>query len=553
MSDIFKRGLEVLLKRQTNIISAAYILMATVIFSQVLGLFRSRLLVSIFGASSTLGVYNYASILPDTIFQLVIAAAFSSAFIPVFSDYLSKGRSKEGHTMASTFLVVGIAIFAVLSLILAIFAPFFLRLFNLGANFTPDQMLLMANIMRLLVVGQLLFIIGTFFTALLQSYNHFFVPGFAQALYNLGIILGIIFLHSWFGIYSAPLGAVLGSIIYIVCQIPLAIKVGFHFTPSSQLFGNDGVRKIFSLMWPRTIQVGIQQFGTIVIAAIISFMTDPGRMHLLFDYAKTLMFAPVSLIGYSIAQAAFPVLSRERHNLEEFKATFLASLNQMLYLILPISALILVLRIPIVRLIYGADKFDWPATVLTGTTLAFLAISIFAQGLIVLFYRAFYALHNTFIPLVTSAVATLFLLVLGYILVVINHMGLASIAIAFTLSNLLQLILLFIYLDRKTGGFDRSTLVISFTKFFVATLFTGLALYVPIKLLDKLVFDTTRTVNLLMLTGISSLAGLTIYLLLTWLFKIREAQTYIQIFRQLGNWREILGGSEEIIDANRSA
>lgn len=552
MSDIFKRGLSVLLKRQTNIISAAYILMATVIFSQILGLFRSRLLVSIFGPSSTLGVYNYASILPDTIFQLVIAAAFSSAFIPVFSDYLAKGRAKEGHTMASTFLVVGIGIFTILSVVLAIFAPYFLGLFNLGANFSPQQMLLMANLMRLLVIGQLLFIVGTFFTALLQSYNHFFVPGFAQALYNLGIILGIIFLHSWFGIYSAPLGAILGSIIYIVCQIPLALKVGFHFTPSSHLFENEGVRKIFSLMWPRTLQVGIQQFGTIVIAAIISFMVDPGRMHLLFDYAKTLMFAPVSLIGYSIAQAAFPVLARERDNLEEFKATFMASLNQMLYLILPISALILVLRIPIVRLIYGADKFDWPATVLTGMTLAFLAISIFAQGLIVLFYRAFYALHNTFIPLVTSAIATVFLLVLGYVLVVINHMGLASIAIAFTLSNLLQLILLFIFLNRKTGGFERRPLVLSFTKFLIATTFTGLALYIPIKLLDKLVFDTTHTLDLIILTGISSLAGLIIYMLLTWLFKIREAQTYIQIFRQLGNWREILGGSGEVIDANRS-
>ena len=84
MSDIFKRGLEVLLKRQTNIISAAYILMATVIFSQILGLVRSRLLISIFGPTSTLGVYNYASILPDTIFQLVVAAAFSSAFILFF-------------------------------------------------------------------------------------------------------------------------------------------------------------------------------------------------------------------------------------------------------------------------------------------------------------------------------------------------------------------------------------------------------------------------------------------------------------------------------------
>lgn len=552
MSDIFKRGIGVLLKRQTNIISAAYILMATVIFSQILGLFRSRLLVSIFGASSTLGVYNYASILPDTIFQLVIAAAFSSAFIPVFTDYLTKNREKDGHTMASTFLLLGIVTFGILSLILVIFAPFFLQLFNLGANFTPSQMEMMATMMRLLIISQLLFIVGTFFTALLQSYNHFFIPGFAQALYNLGIIIGILIFHSKFGIYSAPLGAILGSIIYIVCQIPVAMRVGFHFKPSNLLFRHEGVRKIFSLMWPRTIQVGIQQFGTIVIAAIISFMADPGRMHLLFDYAKTLMFAPVSLIAYSISQAAFPVLSREKDSIEEFKATFITSFNQMLYLILPISALLLVLRIPVVRLIYGADKFDWPATVLTGTTLAILAISIFAQGLIVLFYRAFYALHNSMIPLITSAISTIFLLIVGYVLVVLNHMGLASIAVAFTIANFLQLALLFILLHRKTGGFELGPLALSMSKFFFATVLTGIALYVPIKLLDKLVFDTTHTINLIILTGISSLAGFVIYVFLTWLFKIREAQTYIQICSQIGNWRDILGKSDEIIDANRT-
>lgn len=508
---------------------------------------------SIFGASSILGVYNYASILPDTIFQLVIAAAFSSAFIPVFTDYLSKNREKEGHTMASTFLLLGIIIFSILSLILVIFAPFFLQLFNLGTNFTPAQMQMMANMMRLLIIGQLLFIVGTFFTALLQSYNHFFIPGFAQALYNLGIIIGIILLHSTFGIYSAPLGAILGSIIYIICQIPLAKRIGFQFKPSPLLFKNLGVQKIFHLMWPRTIQVGIQQFGTIVVAAIISFMADPGRMHLLFDYAKTLMFAPVSLIGYSIAQAAFPVLSREKDNLEEFKVTFIASFNQMLYLILPISALLFVLRIPIVRLIYGADKFDWPATVLTGMTLAILAISIFAQALIVLFYRAFYALHNSFIPLITSAISTIFLVISGYILVVLNHQGLSSIAVAFSAANFIQLLCLFILLDKKTNGFDKKSLLRTMSKFFFATVITGTAIYIPIKLLDKLVFDTTRTANLVILTGIASLAGLLIYLLLTWAFRIREAQTYIQICKQIGNWRDILGKSDEVIDANRTS
>lgn len=552
MSDIFKKGLTVLLKRQTNILSAAYIIMATIIFSQILGLIIKRLLVSIFEASNMLGIYNYASILPDTIFQLTIAAALASAFIPVFSEYLVNGQEKEGHRVASTLLIAGLVLFSVISFLLGLFAPATLTIFNLDANFTPSDMLLMTNLMRLIIIGQMLFIIGSFFTALLQSYNHFFIPGFASALYNLGIIIGVLIFHRFFGIYSAPIGVILGGVIFVLFQIPLARKLGFSFRPSFHFLKSEGVKKILKLMWPRTIQVAFQQAGTIGIAAIIAFMVDPGRMLLLFDYAKTIMFAPVSLIGASIAQASFPVLSREKDNLRDFKITFLTSLNQMLYLILPVSALILVLRIPIVRLLYGADLFDWPATVATGETLAFLAISIFAQGLIILFYRAFYALHNSIIPLTTSAIATIFLMVLSYIFIIINQMGLGSIALAFSLANILQLMMLFYLLDKLTGGFEKKDLFFSLLKFFIATVLTGIALYLPIKLLDQLVIDTTRTVNLILLTGISSLAGLSIYLLLTWLLNIREAKTYILICKQIGNWRDILGKSGEVIDANRT-
>lgn len=552
MTDIFRKGISVLLKQQNNILSAAYIIMATVILSQVLGLLRNRLLVSIFGASNELGIYTYATILPDTIFQLVIAAALSSAFIPVFSDYLAKGEEKAAHRMASTLLLYGLALFTVISIILAIFAPFFLQLFNMSQNFTPDQMMLMANLMRLIIAGQLLFIIGTFFTALLQSYNHFFIPGFAAALYNLGIIIGIFIFHETFGIYAAGLGVILGALIFVGFQIPLAKKVGFSFIPSGSFFQTNGVLKILHLMWPRTIQVGVQQTGTIAIAATIAFMTDPGRMNLLFDYAKVLMFAPVSLIGFSIAQAAFPVLSREKNSMAEFKTTFISSLTQMLYLILPISALILVLRIPIVRLVYGADMFDWDATVLTGRTLAFLSLSIFAQGLIALFYRAFYALQNTVTPLLTSAISTITLIIIGYVMVVLNDMGIESIALAFSIANFIQLTILFILLDRKTGGFEKKPLLITLIKFFIATVLTGFALYIPIKLLDQLVFDTTRTVQLIMLTGVSSLAGLTLYLFLTWILKIREASSYILMVKKAGNWREILDKSDEIIDGTHT-
>ena len=125
MNDFVKKSLDLLTRRQTSIISAAFIIMATVILSQILGLIRQRLLLGIFGASDTLGIYLYATQLPDTLFQLTIASALSSAFIPVFSSYLTRGQEQEGHKMASTLLAIGLGIFLILSLVLIIFAPFF--------------------------------------------------------------------------------------------------------------------------------------------------------------------------------------------------------------------------------------------------------------------------------------------------------------------------------------------------------------------------------------------------------------------------------------------
>lgn len=121
-TDFLKRGLSLLFKRQSNILSAALVIMATIIFSQILGLIRQRLLVGIFGASNTLGVYLASTKIPDFLFQLIIAGALSSAFIPVFSEYLGKGREKDAHKLGATLLMVGLVIFSILSILLFIFA-----------------------------------------------------------------------------------------------------------------------------------------------------------------------------------------------------------------------------------------------------------------------------------------------------------------------------------------------------------------------------------------------------------------------------------------------
>lgn len=549
--DFLKRGLNLLLRQQSNILSAAFVIMATIIFSQVLGLIRQRLLVAIFGASNTLGVYLASTRLPDFLFQLLIAGALSSAFIPVFSDYLVKGKEQEGHKVASTLLILSLAVFAVFSVFLFIFARQLSAL--MAPGFSKTELDLMANLTRIVIFGEILFIVGSFLSAILQSYNHFFIPGIAAALYNLGIIIGIVLFSPFVGIFSAAYGVVLGAAIYVLAQIPLVKKLGFSFIPSISLdwIKTSGVVDTFKLIWPRTISIAIFQIGTLITVTLVSFLQSPGRSYVIFDYAQTLAFAPVALFGQAIAQAAFPVLSKEKEKLEDFKTTFLTSFNQLLYLILPFSVLFLVLRIPMVRLIYGAAQFDWQATVLTGRTLAYFSISMFAQALVYLVSRGFYALHDTKTPLIIGGITTALMILLGAIYIFIYHLGVESIAFSYSVASVLNFLILFVFLDRKIGGFPKRHLIITVSKIFLASAFTAFALYVPIKLLDQLVFDTTRTINLILLTGISSSAGLLLYLFLTWLFDVKEATMFILLFKKIGDWRQILTRSEETIDATR--
>lgn len=546
--DFLKKSLNLLLRRQTNILSAAFIIMITIVLSQILGIVRHRLLVGIFGASDTLGIYLASSRLPDFLFQITIAGALSSAFIPVFSEYISREKKQDAYRLASTLIVLGLVVFLVLATILFVFANEFLGLVAPGLS--KENIELMASLMRIIIFGQFLFIIGSFFSVTLQSYSHFFIPGIASAFYNLGIISSIFFLHPFLGIFSAAYGVILGALIFAVIQIPKVRSIGFSFIPTLSL-KTAGVLEVIRLMWPRTLAIGIFQLGTILTFTLVSFLPNPGRSYVIFDYAQTLAFAPIVLFGQAIAQAAFPVLSKERKNIEEFKTTFATSLTQILYLILPISVLFLVLRIPIVRLIYGASELDWQATVLIGKTLALFSVFIFAQAVINLLSRGFYALHDTKTPLYIGAFSTALMLILGFLFVLIYNMSVDSLAVAYSIAAIFNLLALFLFLDKKTGGFNKMSIILPVSKIFIATIFTGFALYIPIKLLDQLVFDTTRTINLLILTGISSFAGLSLYLFLTWLFNVKEAMAFLLVFKKIGRGKEILAKTDEAIEGTR--
>lgn len=541
MKKLFQKGIGALVSKQTNIFSAALFIILTTVFSQLLGLFKYRILVSYFGASNDLGVFFAAFRIPDFVFQVVIAGALSTSFIPIFSEYVGLGKRKEADNFTSSLITLGVILYLIMSVIVILFSYQLCQL--VAPGFSHSELLLMSQFMIIIQLAQIFFILGTVSTAVLQSLQHFLIPGIATAFYNLGIIVGLLLFVPIIGIYSATVGVMIGSILFFLVQLPMLLHAGFKYKVTIDM--SNGVMKVIRLMIPRSATLIITQLAITANVFFASFLG--ARSLVIFDLAQTLVLAPVVLFGQSIAQASFPALSQKKNDKNAFDAIFISSFNQILYLTLPLSALFIVLRIPLIRLFFGASRFDWSATVDTGRTLAYFSVSIAAQSLIYLLARAFYAHKDTKTPLTVTVIAVVLNIVLSYVFVLQLKLPIFFLAAAFSLSNIASAIILFFLLDYKIK-LPKGQIITSTIKILVATLIMGIALYIPLKLLDQLVFDTTKTINLLLLTGIASIAGLVTYIFFTWMFAIHEARYVVEVVKKFKDRKLLLKQIGELID-----
>lgn len=524
-------------RRQLSVGSAATILVSMVFASRVMGLIRDRLLSARF-APDELGVYFAAFRLPNLIFELLIMGALTSAFIPVFTRYLTHGEAEKGWRMTSVLINVTVLLLVILAVPLLVWTRELSVLFAPG--FTGDQIDQMVQFTRFMILFQVFpLLIGNFFTGVLQSYKLFLVPAIAPVIYNIGIITGILFFSPSLGLYAAVVGVGIGAILFMAIQLPLLLKIGYRHTVSMDL-GDKGVREVGRLIGPRTLGLAVSQIDLTVDLILASLLG--ARMVTIFSFAQHLQQLPVGLFGASVAQAALPTLSAAsvKEDGEQFKKTVIRAMHQILFFVLPSSVLFIVLRIPIVRLVFGASRFDWEATVLTGMTLSAFSVSLFAQALVHILARGFYALYDTKTPVIVSVISILFNTLLSVILIVYYHLPVWALGISTSVASIVNAVLLFVLLDRRVGRFSRWELLASPLKMAVASIIAGFAIYIPLKVFDQLVFDTTRTVGLIFLTGTAGGAGLVMYFGLAWLFNINEVVSFFALLRRVGSGKMVV-------------
>lgn len=552
MVKLLKRYFALFSKRQNSILSAATVMVIAVALSRILGLIRDWLLVSRFDAIQ-LAPYIAAFRIPNLIFELLVMGALSTAFIPVFTTYLDTKGEREAFRMASSIINIGFLFFFIFSIPFFLFASEMTNLLAPGFSGSAKEM--MASFTKIMIVAQVLpLIIGNFATGILQSYRNFLIPALAPVLYNIGIIIGIVFLSPMFGLYGPVFGVVIGAVLFTVIQIPVVFSFGYKHSFNID-YKNPGVREVGKLMLPRTIGLAISQIDT-TIDLVLSTLISPAAVTV-FSFAQHLQQVPIGLFGASIAQASLPSLSSSyaKKDTGDFKRILISSFHQILFFIIPFSAILIVLRLPVVRLIFGVrSKLDIITTLEISKTLAFFCISLFAQSTTQLIARGFYAMHDSKTPVIAGAFSVVVNTVLSIFFVSYLKYDVWVLGFSTSIASIIQLVILMWLINSKMKIFDNYEFIMPIFKMFLSGVVTGFALYIPIKLFDKLVFDTEKTIDLIMLTSLSGFVGLSVYLFLSWFLGIPQFSVVYRLFSKAKSLKKglIIDTSTEVINAQET-
>ncbi|HPT65694.1 MAG TPA: murein biosynthesis integral membrane protein MurJ [Candidatus Woesebacteria bacterium] len=511
-------------KKQNTILSASLVLGVTFALSSILGLLRNRFLYSKFFSCcvAQLDVYNAAFRLPDLIFKLLVTGVLSASFIPVFSSYLHKNK-KTAEQVASTVINLLLIAFSVISIIAFIFIKPISAL--IAAGFSPDQLDLMSNLSRILLIAQIFFLLSNFVTAILQVNQIFIIPALTPLVYNFFIIISIFTLAPLFGIYGVAVGAVVGAFFHLAIQIPVLRRQGFVYYPiiKTKL---SGVKEIFRLMIPRILSLGLGEIENTVTLFFASTLAS-GSISLL-NLALQFMYLPSRIFGTTVGQASLPILSKNiaKNELETFRNTVHKIITQSLFIAVPISVLILVERVSIIRLLYGSREFPWTATILTSKILAFLVPGIICQAIIQILIRSFYALHNTKIPFFISMTSLAANIITSYCFINFTNLGVIGLAISASIGNLIQLFGLLFTFIKVVDGFNWLVMFVKFYKISISSILMGISSWLSIKFLDLFILDTTHVIPVLTLTIISSFIGLITYVFSANFLHLEEIKDY---------------------------
>ncbi len=461
-------------QNRTTILHAATIVGFAFVLSRLLGLFRDAVVNYYYGITSPeANAYVIANRFPETIFLIIAGGALGSAFIPVFSAYFVRGEDKKAWQLFSAIINLVTILTTVVAGIAAIFSPQIINLFYPDLIGTEPAVLeLSVDLMRVMLISPIIFGISGIVMSALNARQHFLLPAIAPIIYNLGIIAGAIILAP--NVMGLALGTVAGSLGHLLIQIPgLKIKHG-HYSPVFSL-RDPGVVQVLKLMAPRVLGLSFGQLNHLLIQFLAQSMLV-GSIPAL-GYAWRIMIMPQGIIGQALAIAAFPTFSTlaAKSAFDEMRHILADTLRLIFFLSLPVALLLMILRVPLITVLFQRGQFDASATETVAWGLLFYGLSLVGLAAIEILSRAFYALEDTLTPVLIGFLQLMSMWILGRILgnslfPALGLLGLGGLAFAYTLSTIVELILLVFLLARKMGGIEGERILGGLWRFIASSL-----------------------------------------------------------------------------------
>ncbi len=501
-----------------RIVPAAILLGVASLASRLMGLIRERVLTATFGAGDVFDAFVAAFRIPDLVFNLVVVGALSAAFIPLFTKkiYGKKRDEEEAFEFALAVFNSVILVVIALSLVYVIAAPQVMKL--VAPGFSGEKYLLAVKLSRIMAWQPVLLGASFVLSGVLNSYKKFFVYALAPILYNVGIIFGVMVLVPVMGVKGLGWGVVLGAALHMLVQLPSAVNLGFRWRPSFKWSVGD-LRVMWRMMLPRVVGMAATQVNMITVTVIGSGLVAGSIAA--FHLANNVQYLPVGIFGISFAQAAFPTLAEyvAKGDKKAFKSTITRSFRYIMFLVVPTSLFLFLLRAQIVRVLFGAGAFDWEDTILTYQTFGWLIISVFAQAAVPLLARSFYVNHDTKTPVIASVISMVVNVFMAVMLA--PSMGVQGLALAFSISAIVNLLILLGVLHWRLDGLDDWVVIRSMLRVTAATVVAGVAVQY-LKYPVSYFVDMQRLWGVFTQLTVAFAGGVCVYIMLTWLMGSEE-------------------------------
>jgi len=532
MNKIVEKTKQFIFAKQSDIFSSAMILSAMILISSFFGFLRFRILSGFF-SKEQLDIFFASFRIPDLVFEILITGALTSTFIPIFIKY--KGNEEQLRKNISSIINI------ILILLLLFVAVLFIGMGVLIPLITPgmDQQRTeyVIYFSRLLLVGQLPFlIIGNILTGIGQANKRFFLSALAPIVYNLSIIVATILFAPSLLLLAPVIGVVGGALLFLFLQLPLIWDSGYRY--QWVIEKTEGLKEFVRIIIPRTLTVVVAQIDATIDLTLTTLLG--AGSYTIFYLAQRLQLLPVSVIGIAFGQASLPYLTEvyQADKREEFKKIVVDSILNLFFFTIPIASFFIFARTPIVRLFFGGQKFDWDATVSTAITLSYFSVSLPFHTIYYFLTRCFYATLDTRTPFYISVVSIAINTLLSIIFVLILKLPVWFLSISFSISMIINVTILFIILSSKIKGFAYRFLAVETGKMLVATAIPSVIVYYLMKFMDELIFDTSFTLNVLMLLFSGLIIYFLLYIFLSWLLDVKEIYLVSKLIVKAKEYRQ---------------